>query len=197
MSLIESRRLKEPKPRAFPRLAVILGLSSILALGIVGALTAYAIAGSGGDDSAQRAAPASATTIRSETTTTQPAVTTTTAEPTTTTGETKTSTSETTTSTMPAPPTTTAAAQPKTTVSQAYVGKGYRMMTLDITIPSPHCEQALLASIRKEPGVLSTNIMRKNANNMIIYNPGTVTKERLLELTAAVGGSELIDDREV
>jgi len=70
-------------------------------------------------------------------------------------------------------------------------------MVLDITIPSPHCEQHILSILSKENGIVSMNVKRRAENNTIIYNPKLISKDRLLELTAIVGGSQMLEDEEI
>jgi len=68
------------------------------------------------------------------------------------------------------------------------------MLTLDITIPSPHCEQHLTSTLSRENGIIAMDVKRRAANNTIIYNPKAISMERILELTASIGDSQLLED---
>ena len=71
------------------------------------------------------------------------------------------------------------------------------MLTLDITIPSPHCEQHLTSTLSRENGIIAMDVKRRAVNNTIIYNPQAISKERILELTASIGDSRILDDYSV
>jgi hypothetical protein len=93
--------------------------------------------------------------------------------------------------------TTTTEAAPTSTTISPYAGKGYRQAWLDITIPSPHCEQALLTSLKDKPGIVSVKVKRGSKNNTIIYDPDRIGIEDILQYTGLVGGSQLLGDGEI
>ena len=171
--------------KKLPIVAAVLIVLLIAAVLVVAASTYYVLG-------AQKPhAEEPTTTTATTSTTAAPSTTETTLGPTTSTMEETTSRVGATTREAPS---TTSTAPPTTSTISPYAGKGYRRLTLDITIPSPHCEQALLSSLRARAGVVSMSVRRRAANDTIIYDPGVISKEDLLELAASVGGSQLIDD---
>ena len=64
------------------------------------------------------------------------------------------------TTTTAATSTSTTLAAVPTTIPPQYAGKGYRQAWLHITIPSPHCEQALISSLKSTPGIVSMRVKR-------------------------------------
>ena len=134
------------------------------------------------------------TTAKTDTATTSSSTTPATAPPSTDyTTTTRPTESPTTTSLTVAPPSSTTLTYTTTTLSP-YSGKGYRVALLDITIPSPHCEQALQSSLRNRQGIISMSVRRGQKNDTIIYDPKVLKLPDLLEYTAAVGGSTLVSD---
>ena len=171
---------------------VLLGLTAVLA-----SVSAYYLFGSSGSQAGNEGVVSPSTSTFTSTTSTSAMSSSTT-----------TSLSLNTTSTIP--PTTVGLAenQPQdsttstattlriatTTLRSPYSGKGYRMLTLDITIPSPHCEQHLTSTLSRENGIIAMDVKRRAANNTIIYNPKAISMERILELTASIGDSQLLED---
>lgn len=181
--LAQNGTSREKQPTQWNSAIVALGVISI-AFAAVAALAAYSIAAAKAPANDGAETPATTTTA---TTTTLPP-TTTTDEPTTTTQPPaeppSTDTTSSTTTIAPATPTT----------LSPYAGKGYRQAWLKITIPSPHCEQALLDSLKNQNGIVSLKVKRGEKNNTIIYDPKRISLTDLMEFTGAVGGSTLIKD---
>jgi hypothetical protein len=115
-------------------------------------------------------------------------------------------------STLPAsgPPSSTTLApppspalEPSTTTTQAtaeragaarFFGRGLRQAYLRITYFCPSCVPAVANTVSKEPGVLSKSLSYRQQVSWIIYDPGVVKLERVVELAGASGGAVLIND---
>jgi copper chaperone CopZ len=94
-----------------------------------------------------------------------------------------------TTSTQPMPTSTTINAN-----FAKFTGRGLHQAFLDIQFFCPSCVPAVVASLSREPGVMSKSINYRQKVSYIIYNPEIVPLERVVELAAASGGASLIND---
>ncbi|MFH0861684.1 MAG: hypothetical protein V1875_01520 [Candidatus Altiarchaeota archaeon] len=78
-----------------------------------------------------------------------------------------------------------------------FVGKGYRKADLKVSWLCPSCVPAVNSLVIGEPGVKSRSLGYRNPNSYVIYDPGIVSLERVLELTGAGGDVVLLNDTEL
>ena len=186
--LAQNGTSREKPPIPWKAAIVALGVISIAFAAV---LAAYSIAAAKAPTNDTAETPATTTTATTPTTVPP---TTTTDEPPTTIPPQKPA--------QPEPPTphvtettaSTTTTQTTATTISPYAGKGYRQAWLKITIPSPHCEQALLDSLKNQEGIVSMKVKRGEKNNTIIYDPQRISLPDLVEFTASVGGSTLLKD---
>jgi len=75
-----------------------------------------------------------------------------------------------------------------------FTGKGYRQAYMDVQYFCPSCVPAVVATLSKEPGVLSKSLNYRQKMSWVIYDPSRVSVERVLELAGASGGAKLLND---
>jgi hypothetical protein len=155
------------------------------------------------EDARKGEAVASTTSAVKETTTSS----------TSTTATTSTTTSTATTSTQSAPTSTTEPNETSTTLEATtttesstttthapydqfgrFRGKGYRVAYLDVKYLCPSCVPVVVATVSQEPGVLSKSLSYRQDISWVVYNPKTVKLERIVELSGASGGAEILND---
>jgi len=74
-----------------------------------------------------------------------------------------------------------------------YAGKGYRQAYMHIVFYCPSCVPAMANSIQYEPGVMGKSISYRQDISWVIYDPDTVSLDRILELAGSSGGATLIN----
>jgi hypothetical protein len=143
------------------------------------------------------AAASTASTVR-ETTTSSTSTTTSTSTTSTSSAPTSTTEPEETSTTLEAA--TTSTVQTTTTTLKPYDrferfrGKGHRVVYMDVKYLCPSCVPVVVATVSREPGVLSKSLSFKQDVSWVVYNPNTVKLERILELAGAGGDAEIIND---
>jgi hypothetical protein len=110
------------------------------------------------------------------------------------------------TSTSPSTLSTTTATSETTTSSTntqinpyfaRFTGRGYHQAYIRIHYFCPSCLPAVAALLSEEPGVKSKSIGYQQKISYVIYDPRTVSLERVMDLSSSSAGADFLNDTEI